>query len=88
MFVIDDNLIKHINRYVISSETGNCNVYVRPPHNAKVRCTADHIKLVIRDKPDHINFHVGTNDFPSDIDAEDIEKLIVDLAMSAKFQNF
>ena len=44
----------------------------------------DHIKPVMRDKPDHIIFHVVTNDIPSDKDAGDIGKSIVDLAMSEK----
>ena len=41
-------------------------------------------KPCIRDKSDHIIFHVGTNDILSDKDAGDIAKSIVDLAMSAK----
>ena len=44
----------------------------------------DHVKPVMRDKPDHIIFHVGTNYIPSDEDAGDIEKSIADLNMSAK----
>ena len=40
----------------------------------------DHVKH----RPDHITVHVGTNDIPSDKDAADIAKSIVDLAMSAK----
>ena len=47
----------------------------------------DHIKPVMRDKPDHIIFHVGTNDVPSDKDAGDIAKSTVDLAMPAKSPN-
>ena len=43
----------------------------------------DHIKPVLRDKPDHIIFYVETNDIPSDKDAADIVKSIFDLAMSA-----
>ena len=43
----------------------------------------DHIKPVIRDKPDHIIFYVETNDIPSDKDAADIAKSIFDPAMSA-----
>ena len=39
-----------------------------------------------RDKPDHIILHVGTNDIPSDKNAEDIVKSFVDLAMSTKSQ--
>ena len=37
-----------------------------------------------RDKPDHIVFHVGTNDIPSGKETKDIAKLIVRLVMSAK----
>ena len=46
-----------------------------------------HVKPIIRDKPDHIIFHVGTNDIPSDKDAGDIAKSIADLVMSAKSPN-
>ena len=44
----------------------------------------DHVKPIIRDKPDHIIFHVSTNDIPYEKDAGDVAKPIVDLAMSAK----
>ena len=44
----------------------------------------DHIKLVIRDKPDHVIFHAGTNDIPSDKDPGNIAKSIVDLTISPK----
>ena len=64
--------------------TGNCNIYVNPFHSAKVRCVVD--QPIIRDKADHIIFHVGTNDIPFGKDAGDIVKLIVDLAMSIKSQ--
>ena len=84
VFIVGDSIIKHLNGYVIGSKTGKCNVYVRPSHGAKIRCMVDHIKPVMRDKPDYIINHVGTNDVPSDKDAGDIAKSIVDLAMSAK----
>ena len=84
VFIVDDSIIKHLNGYVIGGKTGNCNVYVRPSNGAKVRCMVDHIKPVMRDKPDHIIFHVGTNDIPLDKDAGDIAKSIIDLAMSVK----
>ena len=45
-----------------------------------------HVKPIIRDKPDHIIFHVGTNDIPSDKDAGDITKSIVDLASLQNLQ--
>ena len=84
VFIVGDSIIKHLNRYVIGGKAGNCNVYVRPSHGAKVRCMLDHVKPIIRDKPDHIIFHVGHNDIPSDKDAGDIAKSIVHLAMSGQ----
>ena len=84
IFIVGNSIVKHLNGYVIGGKTGNCNVYVKPSHGAKVRCMVDHIKPVMQDKPDHIIFHVGTNDIPLDKDAGDIAKSIADLAMSAK----
>ena len=85
--IVGDSIIKHLNGYVIGSKTGNCNVYVRQYHGARLRCMVGHVKPIIRDKPDHIIFHVGTNDIPSDKDAGDIAKSVVDLAISAKSPN-
>ena len=84
VFIAGDSIIKHLNGYVIGCKTGNCNVCVRPSHGAKVRRMVDYIKPVMRDKPDHIIFHAGTNNIPLDKDAGDIAKSIVDLAVSAK----
>ena len=47
---------------------------IQKKFGAKIKCMLDHIKLVIRDKADHIIFHVGTNDIPSDKYARDIAK--------------
>ena len=44
----------------------------------------DHFKSVMRHEPDRIIFQIETNDIPSDKDAGDIAKSIVDLATSAK----
>ena len=44
----------------------------------------DHIKPVTRDKPDHIIFHIGTNNITSYKNAEDIAKSMVNLAFSVK----
>ena len=85
VFIAGDIIINHLNVYEIGGKTGNCNVYVRPAHGAKILCMVDHVKSVMRDKLYHSIFHVVTNDIPSDKDAGDIAKSIVDLAMPAKF---
>ena len=84
VFIVGDSIIKNINGHDVSGKTEHCRVYIRPSLGAKVRCMEDHIKLVIRDNPDDVVFHIGTNDVPSDKSAEDIAKSIVELALSAK----
>ena len=84
VFIVGDSIIKHLNGYLIGDKTGNCNVYIRPSHGAKLSCLVDHIKAVMRDKPDHIIFHVETNDITLDKDAGAFAESIVDLAVSAK----
>ena len=77
VFIVGDNIIKHLNGYVIGGKTGNCNVYVRSWHDVKVKCMLEHIRSVTRNKLDHIVFHIGTNDIPSDKDVEDIIKQLL-----------
>ena len=52
--------------------------------DANVRCMKDCIKLTLREKPDHIVLHVGTNDLVSDRPPDLIAKSIVDVASSMK----
>ena len=84
VFIVGDSIIKNVNGYDVSDNTEQCRIYIRPSLGAKVRCMEDHIKPVIRDNPDHVIFHIGTNDVPSEKSAEDIAKSIVELALSTK----
>ena len=47
----------------------------------------DHIKPTLREKPDDIVLHVGTNDLVSDRPPDLISKSIVDVASSMKNEN-
>ena len=40
----------------------NGNLHVENFAGAMVRCMKNHIKPSLREKPDHIIFHMGTND--------------------------
>ena len=84
VFIVGDSIIKNVNGYDVSGKTEQCRVYIRQSLGVKVRCMKDHINPVIRDNLDHIIFHIGTNDVPSDKSAENIAKSIVELALSAK----
>ena len=55
-------------------------MHVKGFPGARVRCMQDYVQPTLRQNPDHIILHVGTNDLPTDKVAE----LIVELAMSLK----
>ena len=87
IFIVGDSIIKNVNGYEVSGKTGHCRVYIRPSLGAKVTCMEDHIKLVLRDKPDHIIFYIGTNDIPSNKNSEDIANSIIELVLSEKSES-
>ena len=67
---------QHVNECNISCKTENNNVFVCPTHGATVRCMTDHVKPVMRDSPNHIVFHIGTNDVLSNKTQKTTAKLI------------
>ena len=87
IFILGDSIIKNVNGYEISGKTDHSRVYIRPSLSAKVRCMEDHIKPVLRNKPDHIIFHIGTNDIQSNKNSEDIANSIIELVLSAKSES-
>ena len=47
----------------------------------------DHIKPVFRNKPDHIFFHIGTNDILFNKNSEDLASSIIELVLSGKSES-
>ena len=66
IYILGDSMIKNLRGWEISKKLKNANVYVKHFAGAKVRCMKDHIKPSLREKPNHIVLHVGTNDLVSD----------------------
>ena len=63
-------------------------VYIRQFAGSKITCMTDYVKPCIRENnPDHIIFHVGTNDIPTSKDPLAIAQSIVDLAKSVMNQD-
>ena len=87
IFIVGDSIIKNVNGYEVCGKIDHCRFYIRPSLSAKVRCMEDHIKPVLRDKHDHIIFHIGTNDIPSNKNSEDIANSIIELVLSAKSES-
>ena len=70
--------------YEISKSLGNCKTYVKSFSGAKIRDMQDYVKPTLRDNPDQIIVHVGTNDLASNKRPEQIAESIIGLATSLK----
>ena len=70
VFILGDSIIKHVKRYSLSKSLDNCKVYVKDFPGARVRCMQDYVRPTIRENPNHIILHVGTNDLTTNIPPE------------------
>ena len=84
VYILGDSIIKHVKGYTISSSLDNCKVYVKDFPGARVRCMQDYVRPTLRENPDHIIIHIGTNDLASNTPAEKVAESIIDLASTLK----
>ena len=63
------------------SSLDNCKVYVKDFPGARARCMQDYVRPTLRENPDHIIIHIGTNDLASNTPAEKVAESIIDLAL-------
>ena len=83
--IVGDSMIKHLNGYEMSKSLPfKGKVQVRSFSGAKTRCMKDYVKPTIREKPNQIVLHFGTNDLPLDREPNLIAKSIVDIASTVK----
>ena len=89
VYILGDSMVKHVQGWEINRKLDyQQNVYVRQFSGAKTKCMNDYVKPCIRENdPDHIIFHVGTNDIPSTKTPECIAQSISDLAKSVLSEN-
>ena len=82
-------MVKHIQGWEINRKLDyKQNVYVRQFPDAKINCMSDYVKPCTRENnPDHIIFHVGTNDISSTKTPEFIARSILDLAKNVLSEN-
>ena len=81
VFILNDSMIKKVNGFYLTKNIKQkFLVQVRPFSSAKTKCMYDHAKPSTRElNPEHIIFHVGTNDLNSEKIASQISKPILDL---------
>ena len=84
LLILGDSIIKHVKSYSLPKSLDNCKVYIKDFPGARVRCMQDYARPTIRENPDHIILHVGTNDLTTNIPPEKVAKSIIDLASSLK----
>ena len=79
-------MIKHVQGWDITKRIDNKRkIYVRQFSASKVDCMKNYMKPCIRESnPDHLIFHVGTNDVPSNEKAKSIAESIVSLTKEVK----
>ena len=88
-FILGDSIVKHIQGWEITKTLdNNQKVYVRQLSGSKVSCMKDYMKpSICENNPDHIIFHVGTNDVLSDKNQQVIAQSIVDLVKNVTNDN-
>ena len=74
VFILRDSIIKHV----------KSKVYVKDLPGARVRCIQHYVRPTIKENPDHIIIHVGTNDLTTNIPPEKVAESVIDLASSLK----
>ena len=86
VFLLEDSMIKHVQGWDITKRIDNKRkIYVRQFSASKVDCMKNYMKPCIRESnPDHLIFHVGTNDVPSNEKAKSIAESIVSLTKEVK----
>ena len=84
VYILGDSIIKHVKGYTISSSLDNCKVSVKDFPGARVPCMQDYVRAALKENPDHIIIHVGTNDLASNTSVEKVAESIINLASTLK----
>ena len=78
-------MVKHVQGWDITKRIDNKRkVYVRQFSGSKVDCVKDYMKPCIRESnPDHLIFHVETNDAPSEKKQKEVKARKLDASISS-----
>ena len=76
--ILGDSMLKHLNGSEMSKKVkSDCKIFVKHFSGATKNCMEDYLKPSLRKDPNHIIFHVGTNDLILDMTSQDIATTIV-----------
>ena len=84
VFILGDSIAKHVQGWELTKKLDSKQkVYMRQFSSTKVSYMKDYVKpLIHKNDPDHIIFHAGTNDIPSEKIPQVIAQAVVDLTKS------
>ena len=76
--ILGDSMLKHLNGSEMSKKVkSDCKIFVKHFSGATKNCMEDYLKPSLRKDPNHIIFHVETNDLILDMTSQDIATTIV-----------
>ena len=82
IYIIGDSRLKHVMRFLNQSKIAK--TYVKSFSGAEIRDMQDYVKPTLRENPDQIIVHVGTNDLASNKRPKQIAESIISVATSLK----
>ena len=87
MVILGDSVTKLLNGWDMAKKMQtNCKVFIETCSGARVSCMEDYMKPSLRNPPDHLILHAGTNDLSSDKSPHEIAEPIINLACQLKIE--
>ena len=85
MIVLGDSMTKLLDSWGMAKRIqSRCKICVKTFSGAMVSCMEDYMKPSLRNPPDHLILHVGTNDLSSEKCSREIAESIINLACRLK----
>ena len=85
VIILGDSMTKLLNGWEMAKKIqSNCKIFVKTFSGATVSCMEDYMKPSLRNPPDHLILHVGTNDLSSGKCAVEIAESILKLVCRLK----
>lgn len=88
IFILEDNILNHLNGYEITKKSNNSIVYLESFSGARIKCMENYVQPTVKTSPDHIVIHIDTNDLPSKKESAEISSNIMDLTLKLKSGKF
>lgn len=86
VFILSENIVKHVSGYEISHQIENCKVYIGRFPSTKTEYMKDYAQPT-KEKPNHVLIHVRIYYFPMRRQPDVIAEVIIQLALKLKIHS-